>query len=137
MSPNQYQMLSQRTVMSNAEQAQKIIESLEDSPRKSQLIVAALKLNSESGELADTIVKHICYGQKLDEENIVEECGDLLWYIALILTKCNTTMEVCMHNNIGKLKLRYPEKFTEQDAFERKDKKDDKVLYGIKRQFPL
>jgi NTP pyrophosphatase (non-canonical NTP hydrolase) len=81
-----------------------------------------LKLSSESGELNDALVKHVCYNQPLDIANIQEECGDLLWYIALILTYTGSTMEFCMQDNIDKLKLRYPEKFTEELAKERKDK---------------
>lgn len=123
MTPNEYQKAALRTVMSNAEQACKIIEALEKSPSISQLIVAGAKLSSESGEVNDAIVKHISYGQPLDYDNIVEECGDLLWYIAIILENCSTTIEDAMIKNIEKLKLRYPtDSFSEKDALERKDK---------------
>lgn len=122
MTPNEYQKASMRSVMSNAEQAHKIIIELENRPAYSQIIIAALKLNSESGELADTIVKNLSYGKSLDGFNIIEECGDLLWYISLILSSMEVSMEQCMIENINKLKLRYPEKFTEKDALERKDK---------------
>jgi NTP pyrophosphatase (non-canonical NTP hydrolase) len=108
--------------MSSEAQRARISTHINSNRALSHIIVGALKLNSESGELADAIVKHICYDQPLDTDNIVEECGDLLWYIALILEYCNTDMSVCMEENIKKLKIRYPEKFTEEDAKERKDK---------------
>lgn len=122
MTPNEYQIAAARTLMTNVEQAKKLIDAVENSPRVAQLIVAGQKLSSESGELNDAIVKHTCYGQILDYENIIEECGDLLWYIAMILTCFDSTLEEAMQSNINKLKIRYPEKFTEKDAMERKDK---------------
>ena len=122
MTPNQYQLAAKRTFPNTAIQKDRIIEKLRLMPELSQILVAGMKLSSESGELNDALVKHICYNQPLDIENIIEECGDLLWYIALILDHCNIDMEVCMAENIEKLKIRYPEKFTEKDAVERKDK---------------
>lgn len=122
MTPNEYQIEAYRTVMPDDKQAYKIIDELKARPAYSQIIVAALKLNSESGELADAIVKNISYGQPLDGLNIIEECGDLLWYIALILSSMNVSMEQCMQENIDKLRIRYPEKFTEEHATKRFDK---------------
>lgn len=37
----------------------------------------------ELGELFDAIKKHKIYGQDLDKENVLEELGDLLYYVAL------------------------------------------------------
>jgi NTP pyrophosphatase (non-canonical NTP hydrolase) len=122
MTPNEYQIQAARTLMSSSEQAEAIIDSIKILPELSQMIVGGAKLCSEAGELNDTIVKHISYGQELDHNNIIEECGDILWYVAMILTACQTTMEEAMHSNIEKLRIRYPEKFTEKDAAERKDK---------------
>jgi len=124
MTPNEYQQLAQRTVMDDYNQAGKIKQALYYNPELSHVVIAALKLNSESGELADSLVKHLCYGQLLDRENILEECGDLLWYIALILEKLDYNMENCMKDNIEKLKIRYPEKFTEEHAKLRLDKSE-------------
>lgn len=122
MTPNEYQKLAQRTVMDDTLQGEKIASALYNNRGLGHVFVAALKLNSESGELSDSLVKHVCYGQKLDIENIVEECGDLLWYIALILEKCDSNMETCMIHNILKLRKRYPDKFTEEHAAKRLDK---------------
>jgi NTP pyrophosphatase (non-canonical NTP hydrolase) len=122
MTPNEYQKLAQRTVMPDVAQYIKIDERLNERPALSHVLVAALKLNSESGELSDALVKHICYGQPLDRNNIIEECGDLLWYIALILEKLDASMETCMYDNIVKLQKRYLEKFTEEHAAKRLDK---------------
>lgn len=124
MTPNEYQKLCQRTVMSDIDQSVKIIKAIKNTPGLAHLIVGGLKLGSEAGELGDAIVKHICYGQPLDICNIKEECGDLLWYIALIAEYSGTSIESIMNDNIEKLKIRYPEKFTEELAKERLDKKE-------------
>lgn len=124
MSPNEYQDSCKRTLMPDKEQTEKIIFSLRKNERYSQVIIAGLKLCSEAGELNDSIVKHLSYGQPMDEENIIEECSDLLWYIATILTSLEVNMEQCMEDNINKLKIRYPEKFTEEHAAKRLDKVD-------------
>lgn len=123
MTPNEYQLEALRTLMSDDTQATRLAQAIAVCPPLAQMIVAGAKLSSESGELNDAIVKHISYNQALDTENIFEECGDLLWYIADILSALGRTMEDCMQHNIGKLRIRYPEKFTEELAKERLDKK--------------
>ena len=40
---------------------------------------------------------------------ISKESGDIMWYIAAILTKCRIMLGDAMHENIEKLKARYPE----------------------------
>lgn len=86
------------------------------------LVHAQLGLTTEVGELADAVKKFLIYGQKLDRENVIEECGDILWYLTLALDTIGSSVDEAMQNNVNKLKLRYPEKFTEKDAAERKDK---------------
>lgn len=122
---NEYQLLSNRTAKTSVEHAYSVINAIENKPAIARVLISALKLNSESGELADALVKHLAYGQTLDVENIVEECGDLLWYIADILTALDYDISEVMVKNIDKLRIRYPEKFTEKDAVERKDKTSD------------
>lgn len=86
------------------------------------LIHASLGLSSEAGEFADAIKKNIIYGKDLNVENAIEEIGDILWYCALACHTLGTTMHTVMHENIAKLKKRYPEKYSDSDAVERKDK---------------
>lgn len=117
MTPNEYQKESIGTALLNY---RRLSEKLTNSHQ--QILHAHLGLSSETGEIGDAIKKHFIYGRPLDYDNLKEECGDLLWYIALMLSACGYTMESCMEDNIQKLKIRYPEKFTERDAMERKDK---------------
>jgi NTP pyrophosphatase (non-canonical NTP hydrolase) len=95
-----------------------------------QLIHAFLGLASEVGEVADALKKHIIYGKALDEVNILEEGGDLEWYVALMLTAVKKTMEECMQKNIDKLRARYGDKFSQAAALTRDLDKERKALEG-------
>lgn len=118
MTPNEYQDLANRSVP----QQYPMFRGSIMAPSLVHIVHAQMGVSSEAGELSDAVKKCVIYMQDLDFENVKEECGDLLWYISLMLSACGYTMEDCMKENIAKLKLRYPEKFTEKDALERKDK---------------
>ncbi len=94
-------------------------------PVEGRLQHAMLGITSEAGELADTVKKHVIYGQPLKvvgEASITEEIGDLLWYAALLANATGICLETCMDLNIEKLAARYPERFTEFHAAKRLDK---------------
>jgi NTP pyrophosphatase (non-canonical NTP hydrolase) len=86
---------------------------------------AATGLAGEGGELLDASKKHWVYGADLDEENVLEECGDALFYIQAALTEIGMTLEDAMKHNMDKLAKRYPEGYTDESARERLDKIDD------------
>ncbi len=79
-------------------------------------------LAGEIGEVIDIMKKHIYQGKELDITDVIEEVGDVLWYIANFCNVNNITMDECMESNIKKLRKRYPNGFTVKDANERKDK---------------
>lgn len=56
---------------------------------------------------------------KIDEVNLVEELGDLEWYMAMMYRTLGTTPEVAKQINIDKLTLRYPDAFTTEAAINR------------------
>lgn len=119
ITPNDFQTLCMRSAP-DEEQNKKIALRLAQEP---ELIHAILGIMDEVGENAKTLKHNLIYGKSFDRDNILEENGDKLWYIVLELSACGFTLEDCMNHVIEKLKIRYPEKFTEQDAIERKDKK--------------
>lgn len=116
MTPNEYQNEASRTCLPDYEKFKTIDSNLR------HMLHAHLGLSSESGEIGDALKKHVIYGQPLDIANLLEECGDILWYVSLMVSACDSTMERVMEMNIEKLRIRYPEKFTEECAKERKDK---------------
>lgn len=89
---------------------------------QTNLIHATLGLSSEVGEFASTVKAHIMYGRTADVENLEEELGDIWWYFNLACNAIGTTPNRIIEMNIEKLKIRYPEKYTDDDALERKDK---------------
>ena len=91
---------------------------------------AAMGICTETGELMDALKKHLIYGKELDKTNIIEEVGDLFWYVAILADAFEFTFEDSMEKNIAKLKARYPNRFTEKDAQFRDLEKERKVLEG-------
>lgn len=114
MTPQEYQQAAQRTEC-NYNKAQQMLSG----HRQQRLLHGAIGLCTESGELADALKKHIFYAQPLNTENVFEELGDILWYIAIICNEMNWPLEEVMAANIAKLKVRYPQKFTEHAAANR------------------
>lgn len=84
---------------------------------------AAVGVAGESGELLDAIKKTWIYNKPLDVENVLEECGDLLFYIQALLMQYGFTMGDAAQHNYAKLAKRYPAgTYTDQAAQERADK---------------
>ena len=82
---------------------------------------AGLGLTGEAGEVADLIKKHLYQDHDLPCEKIVEELGDLMWYIALTADLIGKGMEEIMQANIDKLWSRYPNGFRAEDSIHRKE----------------
>lgn len=92
------------------------------------LIHAAMGLATEAGEFMDVLKKWIFYGKSMDEINLMEEISDIEWYAGLAISILNTTLDEILTLNIEKLKARYPEKFTEENAVNRNLDKEREVL---------
>lgn len=89
-----------------------------------KLLHAAVGVAGEAGELLDAIKKSWIYGKELDRDNLLEECGDTLFYVAALLRHAGFTLEQAMEHNIAKLSVRYPNGYTDQAARDRADKVD-------------
>lgn len=87
-----------------------------------------LGIQTEAAEIADVYKKHIAYGKDLDLVNVKEEIGDILWYIANLCTLKGWDLGEILQSNIDKLEIRYPEKFTNENALNRDLKEERKVL---------
>lgn len=97
-----------------------------------RLLHAGMGLATEAGEFVDMLKKHIFYGKPLDVLNLVEELGDSCWYIAIACDALQVSFEDVMKKNISKLKARYPNKFTQEDALNRDLKRERETLEEIK-----
>ena len=94
----------------------------DDLPYEATCSNMCMGLAGEIGEVIDIMKKHIYQGKELDITDVIEEVGDVLWYIANFCNVNNITMDDCMESNIKKLRKRFPNGFTIKDANERKDK---------------
>lgn len=83
---------------------------------------------TEVAELADAYKKHWAYGKDLDMVNVKEELGDLLFYISNFAKFNNINLGEIMYTNVEKLKARYPEKFTNENATNRDLETERQIL---------
>lgn len=87
------------------------------------LIHMAIGISGESGELLDAIKKRAVYRKELDRENVIEELGDLEFYLEGIRQGLGVTREQCIDANITKLSKRYASlKYSDDAAQQRADK---------------
>lgn len=93
-----------------------------------RILHSAMGLCTEAGEFLDMLKKHIYYGKPFDKVNAIEENGDALWYIGLAIDELKVLMDDVLKQNIEKLKLRYPAKFTETHAIDRNVEIERKFL---------
>ena len=78
---------------------------------------------TEAGELLDAAKKVAIYNKPVDRENVIEELGDLEFYMQGIRANLGITREECLAHNIAKLTKRYPKgTFDNADAVARADK---------------
>jgi NTP pyrophosphatase (non-canonical NTP hydrolase) len=104
-----------------AKPGDKIIEGLV--PTGAHLLHMAVGVSGESGELLDAIKKHAVYGKPLDRGNVLEELGDLEFYMEGLRQGIQATREEVLRHNMAKLSKRYSSgSYSDAQAQERADK---------------
>ena len=93
MESNTYQLLAYKT-------ANKELSSYD------QLRNAVYGLNGESGEVIDILKKHEFQGHELNVPKLIDELGDVAWYLALACTALNITIDDVIQKNIDKTSKR-------------------------------
>jgi NTP pyrophosphatase (non-canonical NTP hydrolase) len=104
---NQYQLLAMRTAMPQN--------------HKDAMDHALFGLGSEAGELMTHWKAHRYYGAEFDLAYMAKELGDALWFLQLAASAMVLTLDDVGRGNIGKLTLRYPDKFSAAAALARAD----------------
>jgi NTP pyrophosphatase (non-canonical NTP hydrolase) len=117
-----------KTVIARESKDNKSIIRRLKSYRAVRLLHACMGINTESGELTDILKKYVFYGKEIDIPNIIEEIGDLLWYISLVAYEFNISFEELMDINNAKLETRYGPAFSEEKAINRNLDKERKIL---------
>jgi NTP pyrophosphatase (non-canonical NTP hydrolase) len=81
-----------------------------------------LGISGEAGELLDAVKKATIYRKPLDRVNVVEELGDLEFYMRGLRESLGITREETLGLNISKLRKRYTAKYSDEAAIHRADK---------------
>ena len=118
MTPDNYLKESERT------QSKEFKFTKEDG----EVLHAVMGIVTEAGELMDACKRKGFYGKPMDIPNVIEEMGDLMWYMAILCRKLNVSLEEVMDLNIQKLKKRYPNNFNSEDALNRDTRAERKVF---------
>ena len=100
----------------------------------------AVGVSGEAGELLDAIKKHCVYQKQINMNNVIEEAGDILFYLTGLLNDLNISLEDCIKANMDKLSKRYPNgSYSNAAAIARADKNDQpsdvKPLVNIEDDF--
>lgn len=90
---------------------------------KAHLLHMAAGLAGEASEMLSQIFDHVFNGAPLDEDNVVEEGGDSLFYLQGLIGPVRVCLpEVALTNMVKLLGKRYPNGYTDQAAQLRADK---------------
>jgi NTP pyrophosphatase (non-canonical NTP hydrolase) len=80
-----------------------------DRSQMERMLEASMGMAGEAGEVVDLVKKIVFYGRGMDPQKLIEEMGDLVWYINLAIYALDTTWETVLATNIAKLSARYPD----------------------------
>jgi len=95
----------------------------EITPEQTHNLHMAVGISGESGELLDAIKKYAIYQKLMDRENVIEELGDLEFYMEGLRQGCGITREETLAHNMIKLSQRYEGfKYSNEAAQQRADK---------------
>ena len=105
---------------------QDIIDTL--TPEKMHTIHMAIGVSGEAGELLDAVKKYVIYNKVLDRVNVVEELGDLEFYMEGLRQGLGITREETILANVAKLGVRYSSgSYSDKQAQDRADKEPENV----------
>lgn len=81
---------------------------------------ALLGLAAETGEVCSLYQKHMD-GHPFNNDDLINEIGDVLWFAAEICTAMGISLEECAVKNLLKLLKRYPDGYSAEDSIARRD----------------
>jgi NTP pyrophosphatase (non-canonical NTP hydrolase) len=94
-------------------------------PQSTHLLHMAVGVSGEAGELLDAVKKVAIYNKEVDRDNIVEELGDLEFYMEGLRQGLGISREETLNANIAKLSKRYEGlRYSNEAAQTRADKSE-------------
>ncbi len=85
-------------------------------PEDCHLLHMAVGIAGEAGELLDAIKKAVIYRKPIDRTNVMEELGDINFYMEGLLQGLNMARQETLDANIAKLHVRYGSKYSDKSA---------------------
>jgi len=83
---------------------------------ETEIATWGLGVAGEAGDIASCIKKTFAHKNEAIKYGLKENLGDTMWYIAMICNFFNWDLEEVLNENIEKLRKRYPNGFTFEDA---------------------
>lgn len=116
--------------MIDAKSYKAFVKSIEKPPQdispddtQKRMIHGALGLAGEAGETVDLIKKTVMYNKELDPKKLIEECGDILYYMEVLLDTVGSDIDSARQGNFDKLSVRYGKgSYSDEQAKARADK---------------
>lgn len=113
----------QEMVRALAKPGKDIIKELD--PIGAHILHMAVGISGEAGEIIDAVKKATVYNQKIDRDNIIEELGDLEFYMHGLRDALKISRQETLMHNMKKLSKRYEGfKYSDEQAKKRNDKQD-------------
>ena len=94
-------------------------------PVNTRIFHAVVGVSTEATELLEAMD---LYDPNLDYTNLLEEFGDIDWYKAIGVDEIGGDWEDLLTKNIAKLKARFPDKFSNEDAINRDTDAEREIL---------
>lgn len=95
----------------------------EMTPKKAHLLHMMMGISGEAGETLDAIKKHVIYNKPLDIDHLIEELGDIEFYMEGLRQGLGLNRDLILLRNSDKLHKRYSEgTYSDKAATTRADK---------------
>ncbi len=88
------------------------------------LLHGMMGICTECGEIMDLAKKHSVYGRELDINKLVDECGDLLFYLTMCIIECGSNYDEVIDKNMAKLSERYQNGYSHEAANNRNNESE-------------
>lgn len=108
--------------MTGWEYQKKAIRTAGTNNEKDLLVNGVMGLNGEAGECIDHVKKHLFQGHDLNRVHMIEELGDVMWYVAITCHALGASLDEVMDRNVEKLIRRYPDGFDAERSLHREER---------------
>jgi NTP pyrophosphatase (non-canonical NTP hydrolase) len=99
-----------------------------------RLFHALIGIMSDLGELCENVDNYIENGGQFNYKNLIEEGGDILWFLNLLCSFAKIDVPKMAAINISKLKSRFPHKFTVESYSNRNLAKESAAMDSPARE---